>query len=155
MWHDDMTMRSWGMIVTAKTSSSPEALSSRHDQPLLSNGKQTIYVLPFALLMTIYNLDCTPRIWLLKIKVEASSKGVITFTVFFIMRHSFPAESMFISYHVHSWKSLLCYNIRCPLPGWLLYKIERQRSFEENILPVYGVTLLMISVPRSTEWWPV
>ena len=31
------------------------------------------------------------------------------------------------------------------------YKIERQRSFEENILPVYGVTLLMISVPHSTE----
>jgi len=29
------------MIVTAKTSSSPEALSSRHDEPLLSNGKQT------------------------------------------------------------------------------------------------------------------
>ena len=140
------------MIVTAKTSSSPEALSSRHDLPLLSNGKQTIYVLPFALLMTIYNLDCTPRIWLLKIKVEASSKGVITFTVCFIMRRSSPAESMCISYYIHSWKSL-CYNIRCPLALSLAdcYKIERQRSFEENILPVYGVTLLMISVPRSTE----
>jgi hypothetical protein len=85
----------------------------------LAMASKLFYVLPFALLMTIYNLDCTPRIQLLKIKVEASSKGVITFTVCFIMRHSFPAESMFISYHIHSWKSL-CYNIRCPLPGWLL-----------------------------------
>jgi len=38
-----------------------------------------------------------------------------------------------------------------PSPWLTVIKLRDNEVLEENMLPVYGVTLLMISMPHSTE----